>query len=91
MKDAANNFDQGSSLIITDCLPLQHTNWGKNDKEWRTKMHYDQFEKGKRKAKQQVIQYLKRTGFYYLSKVSKQHMFECPMRRNPNFDYIELE
>lgn len=23
MKDAANNFEQGCSLIITDCLPLQ--------------------------------------------------------------------
>lgn len=91
MKDAANNFEQGCSLVVTDCLPLQHTNWGKKDKEWRKKMRYDLLEKGKRKAKQQVIQYLKRTGFYYLPKVSKQYMFLCPARRNPNFDYIELE
>lgn len=91
MKDAANNFEAGCSLIITDCLPLQHTPWGRNDKEWRKKMQYDLLEKGKRKAKAQVIQYLKRTGFYYLPKVSKQHIFMCPMRRNPNFDYIELE
>lgn len=91
MKDAANNFKQGCSLIVTDCLPLHHTGWGRKDKEWRKKMRYDLFEKGKRKAKQRVIQYLKCTGFYYLPKVSKQHMFMCPMRRNPNFDYIELE
>lgn len=91
LKDAANNFEQGCSLVITDCLPLQHTNWLSTDPEWRKKMQYDLFEKGKRKAKAQVIQYLKRTGFYYLPKVSKQYMFLCPMRLNPNFDYIELE
>lgn len=91
MKDTANNFEQGCSLIVTDCIPLQHTAWGKKDKEWREKMQYKLLEKGKRKAKQQVIQYLKRTGFYYLPKVSKQYMFLCPMRQNPNFDYIELE
>lgn len=91
MKDAANNFEAGCSLIITACLPLQHTSWGRKDKEWRKKMRYDLFEKGKRKARVRLIQYLKRTGFYYLPKVSKQPMFLCPMRRNPNFDYIELE
>lgn len=89
--DAANNFQTGCSLIVTDCLPLQHTNWIVKDKEWRKRMGYDLFGKGKRQAKQRVIQYLKRTGFYYLPKLSKDYMFLCPARRNPNFDYIELE
>lgn len=91
MKDADNNFEHGCGLIVTGCLPLQHTGWGAIDKEWQKKMRYHLFENGKRKAKERVIDYLKRTGFYYLPKVSKQHMFLCPMRRNPNFDYIELE
>lgn len=91
MKDAANNFEQGCALIVTDCRPIQHVFWGKNDPEWHKKMKYKEFEKSKRKAKQKVIDYLKRTGFYYLPKVSKDHMFLCPARRNPNFDYIELE
>lgn len=91
MKDMANNFAQGCALIITDCFPIQHTSWMAGDKEWRKKMQYHLFEKGKRKAKQRLIQYLKRTGFYYLLKVSKDHMFLCPARRNPNFDYIELD
>lgn len=91
VKDVANNFEQGCSLIVTDCLPLQHTTWLSIDPEWRKKMQYRLFEKGKRKAKVRLTQYLKRTGFYYLPKVSKEYMFLCPARRNPNFDYIELE
>lgn len=91
MKDAANNFEQGCSLIVTDCRPIQHVFWGKEDAVWHEKMKYKDFEHGKRKAKQKVINYLKRTGFYYLPNVSKDHMFLCPAQRNPNFDYIELE
>lgn len=91
LRDAVNNLAQGCSLVVLDCAPIQYTNWGKVDKDWHKKMKYGFFEKGKRKAKERLVQYLKRTGFYYLPKVSKSHMFLCPDWRNPNFDYIELD
>lgn len=91
IKDAANFFEAGCSLIVTDCLPLQHTGWLVTDKTWRRKMKYSLFEKDKVRAKQKVVNYLQRTGFYYLPDVSEDHMFLCPARRNPNFDYIELD
>lgn len=81
----------GCSLIVTGYLSMQDTGWKTIDKAWRRKMKYGLFEKNKDKTKEKVVNYLKRTGFYYISEVSEDHMFLCPAVRNPNFDYIELD
>jgi ribosomal protein S18 acetylase RimI-like enzyme len=90
LKDAYNNLSQGCGLMVVDCVPIQHTTWGAKDEEWHKKMRYELFEPDKEKAKDRLVQYLKRTGFYYLPEVSKDHMFLSTARRNNNFDYIEL-
>ncbi|RYF85203.1 MAG: hypothetical protein EON98_07210 [Chitinophagaceae bacterium] len=91
MKDAANNFESGCGLIVVHCEPPQHLHWGHYDKEWHQKMRYELFEKDEKKAREKLIDYLKRVGFYYLPGVSEDHLFHCPARLNPNFDYIELD
>lgn len=91
IKDAANNFESGCGLIVTHCEPPQHLTWGNWDEEWHKKMQYDQFEKNEKKAKKKLTSYLKQTGFYYVPGISDDHLFHCPARLNPNFDYIELE
>lgn len=93
IKDMTNNFEAGCSIIAVDCIPLQNTNWinQEDSKAFNAQMKYELFESDEVKAKQRLIQYLKRVGFYYIPEISEDHMFLNTHLRNPNFDYIELE
>ena len=54
-------------------------------------MKYRLMERNKKRQKQKLIGYLKRTGLFYFPKVSDNNMFLSPHHTIVHFDYIELE